>query len=204
MGRLWKNRPNSWFRRCKLDPHSQFPPNHSYKLTHLFVAVFPPCPLISHHYPKLIQFAHFSALLSFPFTADWTSFPGASHLALVFANFISSSLQDLSPSPLLWPVLIAALPSDHLLYFSWVNPLPVHLFHKMLLDGSWFPRRLKQVYYITGFFFPCDINENFASSKLPLQNCEVQFYNVIAAQWESCSDLICLCIFKRGKQMCFL
>lgn len=63
------------------DPHSQFSLNHSFKLVHFFIAVFPPCPLISPHYPKLVQFTHFSALLSLLFAADCTSFPGASHVA---------------------------------------------------------------------------------------------------------------------------
>lgn len=83
------------------DLHIQFSPIHSFKLVHFFTTVFPSCPLISPHYPKLVQFTHFSALLSLPFTADCPSFPGASHLVLVFANFIYSSLQVLSPSPLL-------------------------------------------------------------------------------------------------------
>jgi len=46
-------------------------------------------------------FSSLILLLSLPFTADGTSFPGDSHLALVFTTLISSSLQVLCPSLLL-------------------------------------------------------------------------------------------------------
>lgn len=66
--------------------------------------------------------------------------------------------------------------------------------HKMLLNFC----KTQPSMLIHRIFFPSDINQNFLSSELRPQNCEVQFCN-LAAQSESCSNLICWLTFKRNE-----
>lgn len=127
-------------------------PSNSCKLVHFFHSSLYSCPLISPYYPEsVVQFTHFSALLSLN---SWlhTRFPGDSHLALVSANVFSSSLQvPVSCYSLSWFQLC---PQTTCCTSHELIPLPVHLFHSMLLLSCWFPRRLNQAHCVTGPFFP--------------------------------------------------